>query len=185
MQREMRSGQLPVKSKDRFPLWVWVVGPIVLVVATVALLALLREGDPDDTEAGITLGEVMDEPAPLFGETVTVEGGVSEVLGPRSLLISERFSAGDLLVVSPVPLREIGDQSAGDPLPDDELSEDGLVRVTGEVVQFDIAGAEKRIGAGLDGEALDAYVGTPAVIADSISLKPPDVFEEGARGASG
>ncbi len=168
-----------MKTKRRFPLWIWVLGPIVVVVAAVALLALLREGDPAGPEAGVTFTEITEDPSRFFGETVTVEGGVGEVLGPRSLLISERFNASDLLVVSPVPLWEVGGQSGGDP-----LSEDELVRVTGEVVKFDIASAEQRIGADLDGEALDAYVGTPAIVADSISLRPPDVFEEGAGGAS-
>ncbi|MDP8949153.1 MAG: hypothetical protein M3N00_02765 [Actinomycetota bacterium] len=174
-----------MKTERRFPLWIWVLGPIVVVVTAMALLALLRVGDPAGPEAGVTLDEITEDPSRFFGETVTVEGGVAEVLGPRSFLISERLSAGDLLVVSPVPLSEVGGQRGGDPLSDDEMSEDELVQVTGEVVRFDIAGAEQRIGEDLDGEALDAYVGTPAIIADSISLRPPDVFEEGARGASG
>jgi hypothetical protein len=172
-----------VKGRDR-SLWVWIVVPIVVVAAIVALLALLRGGDPDDLEAGVTLEEIADEPDRLSGETVTVEGDVSVILGPRSFLITERFNAGDLLVISPVPLSEIGSQRGdGDPLSEDEISEDETVRVTGEVVRFDIADAEQRVEADLDQETLDAYVGTPAIIADSISLRPPDVLEEDAPGA--
>ena len=173
-----------MKSKDRF-LWVWIAVPIVAVVATVVVLALLREGDPGFSEAGVTLEEIADEPDQWFGESVTADGDVGEVLGPRSFLLTERFTASDLLVINPVPLWKVGEQADGEPLSEGELSEDQLVRVTGEVVRFDIASAERRIGADLDEETLDAYVGTPAIIADSISLEPPDVFEEDALRAPG
>ncbi len=45
--------------------------------------------------------------------------------------------------------------------------------MTGEVRKFDIASAEQEAGADLEAHVLDAYVGTPAIIADSLSLKPP------------
>lgn len=174
-----------MKSKSRFPLWVWVVGPTVILVVAVGLLALLREGGPGSPEAGVTFDEVAEEPNQFLGETVTIYGYVGEVLGPRSFLGTEWTGADDLLVISPVPLWKVGSQSGGDLLTEDELSEGDTVWVTGEVVRFDMAAAEQRVGADLDEETLDAYVGTTAIIADSVSLTPPDVGQEGARGASG
>lgn len=169
-----------MKTEGGFPLWVWVAGPIVVVIAAVAVLALLRQGDSADREAGTTLSDIADRPSQFLGESVTVSGEVVEILGPRSILISERFITGDLLVVSAVPLREVGNLAG-----DASLTEGDSVRVTGEVVKFDLTEAEQEIGADLSEETLDAYVGTPAIIADSISLRPPEVFEENAGGASG
>ena len=100
--------------------------PIIVVIAAAALLALLREGSSDRSQTGITLEDIAEEPNRFFGETVAVMGGVFEILGPSSLLISDRFSAGDLLVVSPVPLRELGSRPGVDP-----LSEADLLQVTG------------------------------------------------------
>lgn len=185
--REPRTGAkgVRVKGKDRFPLWVWVVGPTVILVVAVGLMALLREGDPVSPEAGVTFDEVAEEPDQFLGETVTIYGHADVILGPRTFLISRRIAAGDLLVVSPVPLQKVGDQAGGDPPIEDGLSEHDTVWVTGEVVRFDMAGAKQRVGADLDEETLDAYVGTTAIIADSVSLRSPEVFEEEARGASG
>ncbi len=165
-----------MKTEQRLPLWVWVAGPVVVVIAAVVLLALLREQETDELPAaGVTLEEVSEEPSRFFGETVTVRGDVTQVLGARSFLITQRLDS-DLLVVSSVPLREVGDESGGA-----TFSEESQVWVTGEVRRFDLTAVEDRIGANLDQEALDAYVGTPAIVARSVSLEPP---EESAAGGN-
>jgi hypothetical protein len=117
-----------MKTEQRLPLWVWVAGPVVVVIAAVVLLALLREQETDELPAaGVTLEEVSEEPSRFFGETVTVRGDVTQVLGARSFLITQRLDS-DLLVVSSVPLREVGDESGGA-----TFSEESQVWVTGEV----------------------------------------------------
>lgn len=165
-----------MRAKDDLPLWFWVVGPVVVVIAAVSVLTLLRQGDPADRGAAATLEHVADNPSQFFGERVTVGGEVVEILGPRSLLVSERFIAGDLLVVSSIPLREVDDLAGDTP-----LTEGDSIRITGEVRRFDLREVEQEVGADLSEETLDAYVGTSAIIADAISLKPPDVPKEGSR----
>ena len=172
-----------MKAKDGFPLWVWVVGPAVALLAAVVVLAVLRDGDGADPGAAeaVTYEDVADNPQRFYGETVTVRGGVIEVLGPRSLLIGERFVAGDLLVVSSAPLRETLDEPEGI-----AFLENNTVRARGEVRRLDLTSAERETGADLEEDALEAYVGTTAIIADSVSLeRPGSADKDGAPGASG
>jgi len=114
-----------------------------------------------------------------------VRGWVETVLGPRSLLINRRFVTGDLLVVSDAPLRETLEIDGE--AEEDVALEHTSVWVTGEVRRFDLARAEREVGANLEEDALDAYVGTPAIIADSVSLeRPPAAGEKGQiEGAKG
>lgn len=164
---------------DRLPLWAWIVGPAFLVIAVVVVLSLFWQGGGtegfDDPEAGVTLYDIVENPREYYGSTVTVRGEVSQILGPNALLIVEPFgvSADDLLVISSVPLSEA--------LPGDVPSfEDEAIRVTGEVREFDLTEVEQEIGADLDEELLDYRVGTPSIVAASISLEPASDGEEGA-----
>lgn len=165
-----------MRVKGNFPLWAWVAGPAAILLAAVALLALLGEGraDPEPAQV-VTYEDVADNPQRFYGETVTVGAWVEAVLGPRSLLTSSRFVAGDMLVVSDAPLRETLEPGAADE--DAVALKHTTVWVTGEVRRFDLAGAEGN----LDKGALDAYVGTTAIIADSVSLERPAAADEGGR----
>ena len=53
----------------------------------------------------------------------------------------------------------------------DPLTAGDLIWVISEVSKFDIASTDRKIGAGIAADVLDAYVGTPATIADTLSLK--------------
>ena len=179
-----------------FPLWVWVVGPALALIAVVVLVALLREGEepadpgefdesgppavyPDEIEdlgPGVTLYELNDNPEEYYGSTVTVGGEVSYVLGPHAFLMVTRFgvSADDMLVISPVPLSEIADRSGDAP-----LSQGDAVQVTGEVREFELPGVEREIGVDLDDELLDYREGTSSIVASSVSAEPliPEAVE--------
>lgn len=177
----------------RLPLWAWIAGPALALIAVVVLLALLGQGegpaeidepgppavypeDRDDVAPGVSMYQIAENPQEYYGSTVTVSGEVSYVLGPNALLVVPRFgvSADDTLVISPVPLSEVTDQSGDAP-----LSQGEAVRITGEVREFDLPGIEREIGVDLDDESLDAYDGVmPSIVASSISLDPP-VPEEG------
>lgn len=173
-----------------FPLWVWIVGPALALIAVVVLVALLREGEEpaapgefdesgppavypgeiDDLGPGVTLYELTDNPEEYYGSTVTVSGQVSYILGPHALLMVTSFgvSADDMLVISPIPLSEITDQSGDAP-----LSQGDAVQVTGEAREFELPSVEQEIGVDLDDELLDYREGTPSIVASSISLEPP------------
>lgn len=161
-----------MKAKGGFPMWV-VVMPAAVLLAVVALLALLGEEDRANADPGVSFSEVAEEPQRFYGETVTVSSWVEVVLGPRSLLIGERFTAGEVVVVVPAPLQETLDETAGGPA-DVAFLETSEVWVTGEVRMLDLSSAERRVGADLDEDALDAYAGTTAIIADSVAFEPPE-----------
>ena len=171
-------------------LWLWIVGPVLMLIAVVMLVALFREGegpaDPGgfdesgpsavypgetaDLGRGVTLYELTDNPEEYYGSTVTVSGEVSYILGPHAFLIVTRFgvSADDMLVASPIPLSRIGDRSGDAP-----LSQGDAVQITGEVREFELTSVEQEIGADLNNELLDYREGTPSMVASSISLEPP------------
>lgn len=173
-----------------FPLWVWIVGPALALIAVVILVALLRESEepadpgefdesgppavyPDEIEdlgPGVTLYELNDNPEEYYGSTVTVLGEVSYILGPHAFLMVTRFgvSADDMLVISPVPLSEITDQTGDAP-----LSQGDVVQVTGEAREFELPSVEQEIEVDLDDELLDYREGTPSIVASSISAEPP------------
>jgi hypothetical protein len=157
-----------MKTEQRLPLWVWVVGPAVVVIVAVVLLAFSRDQGTEESDAGVTFEEVSEVPSRYFGETVTVMGDVAQILGPRSFLIHQRLE-GDMLVVSSAPLREVGNEPGGA-----GFSEESLVWVTGEVRRFDLSAIEDRTGVDLDRETLDAYDGTPAIVNASVSLEQPE-----------
>lgn len=161
-----------MRAKGGFPVWV-VVMPAAVMFAVVALLALLGEEDRADADPGVSFSEVAEEPQRFYGETVTVNGWVEVVLGPRSLLIGERFTAGEVVVIADAPLQETLDEAAGGPA-DVAFLETSGIWVTGEVRRLDLSSAERRIGADLDENALDAYAGTTAIIADSVAFEPPE-----------
>lgn len=173
-----------------FPLWLWIAGPALLLIAVVVLVALFSEGEepadprefdesgppavyPEETAdlgRGVTLYELTDNPEEYYGSTVTVSGELSYTLGPHAFLIVTPFgvSADDMLMISPIPLSKITDQSDDTP-----LSQGDAVQITGEVREFELTSVEQEIGADLNNELLDYREGTPSIVASSISLEPP------------
>ena len=75
------------------PVWAWVVGPILILIAIVVLLAVLRQGDSDDSEFGVTLNDVTEKSGRFYGENMTINGEVQAVLGGVAVfLITKRLS---------------------------------------------------------------------------------------------
>jgi hypothetical protein len=177
----------------RLPLWAWIAGPALILLAVVVIIALLRQGEEpageidepgppavytserDDVAPGVSMYQIAENPQEYYGSTVTVTGEASYVLGPNALLVVPRFgvSADDTLVISPVALSEVTGQSDDAP-----LSQGDTVQITGEVREFEPPSIEQEIGVDLDDESLAAYDGMPSIVASSISLDPP-VSEEG------
>ena len=176
------------RKGGRLPWWAWIIIPALAIIALVVLLAVLRPGEdtvgevdepgppavrPEevgDVAPGVSMYQISENPQEYYGSTVTVTGEVSEILGSNSFLMVERFgvSGDDLLVVSSVPLSEVGGQSGDAP-----LAVGHAVEVTGEVREFELVSVEQEIGADLNDEVLDAWDGVTSIIASSISLDPP------------
>ena len=51
------------------PVGAWVVGPILILIAIVVLLVVLRQGDSDDSEFGVTLNDVTEKPGRFYART--------------------------------------------------------------------------------------------------------------------
>ncbi len=136
-------------------------------------------GEMAGGEQGVSMYQIAENPQEYYGSTVTVTGEVSNVLGSNAMLVVPQAGvsgADDMLVISPVPLSEASE--ATEQSGDAPLSQGETVQITGEVREFELLAIEQEIGVDLDDESLDAYDGTPSIIASSISLEPP-VPEEG------
>ncbi len=117
------------------------------------------------TAGNITVTDIADAPDAYIGETATVMGEVSAILGPQIF----RMNEGNLL--------DIGDEilvvHTGGPIPP-ELVEDVRVLVTGTVRRFVQAEIEGDLGIdlGLDDEVEVEYESRPTIVADSITVIP-------------
>jgi len=117
------------------------------------------------TAGNITVTDIADAPDAYIGETATVLGEVSAILGPQIF----RMNEGNLL--------DIGDEilvvTTTGPIPP-ELVEDARILVTGTVSRFVQTDIESDLGIdlGLDDDIEIEYESRPTIIADSIVVIP-------------
>ena len=66
----------------------------------ILLIPLLTPNDSAGPEAGITIGDITDNPNAFIGQTVTVSGEVEDIVGPRAFTMGdEGFLFGEELLV--------------------------------------------------------------------------------------
>ncbi len=116
---------------------------------------------------GATIDEIAEDPAAFYGRTVSVDGEVGEMLGPRSFTLED----SDILFDEAIPIvasRPLLD-TAGRPI--DPTTFDGrFVQVVGTVHQFNARAFEDRLGIDLDDAAWADWGGHPAIIATHVML---------------
>lgn len=143
---------------------IWSVAGTETILARLGILDDARYGGP---EAGVNLSEVADNPSAMYGETVTISGGLEEIVAPHAVIIGDdRFLIGDtVLVIGAENLPALGETQAGDV----------TLQVTGVVRPFDRDTIEERAGGGLDDGSLDDYIGESMILAQEIEVDPPVV----------
>jgi hypothetical protein len=138
------------------------------LAASVALPAAAPPAFANHLDAyGATLDEIAENPAAFYGRTVTVDGEVGDMLGPRSFTLedSDLLFDEEIPVVASQPLVD----TAGRPI-DPEVLDDRFVQVVGTVHQFNALAFEDRLGIDLDDTAWEAWRGGPAIIATHVML---------------
>lgn len=118
------------------------------------------ERGPADVEDVTDGDEPITEPDRFVGQTVTVSGEVSDLLGPSSFEIAGEDAGGEGLLV-------VGAAQAP------TLDADAVVKVTGTVRDgFDVAEAERDLGLTLDDERFSSFLGRHYVAASSVEVLP-------------
>ena len=122
-------------------------------------------------QAAATVDAITDNPSAWIGKTVMVDGSVGDVLGQRAFTINDNDLIGDdeMLVVGAKPLRTL----PGRQTQDVPLVADDIILVRGPVRLFDLAAAEKEVGADLDDNLFRDWAGKPAIIARSVRVLQP------------
>ena len=165
------------------PLW-WIAGAVTLIIVALALIWLVAgtetvlswvglgdDAQSEGADSGVNLSEVSDNPEAMYGQTVTVSGGVQEIVAPHAVTIgNDQILVGDsVLVVSAEDLPALLETQVGDE-PDDMA-----LQVTGIVRQFDLPAAEEETGVDLDDEALADHDGKSVIVAQEIEVNPPEL----------
>jgi len=124
------------------------------------LLPACTENQPEATapQVGADLEDVEEETGQYLGQTVTVNGEISNVVSPRAFIIQEDNIFGDegLLVVSANPIAD--------------LNEDTAVQVTGNVRQITTTEIEREFNLGPASE-YEVYIeDRPAIVAQTTQV---------------
>lgn len=140
-------------------------GAIALALFVVVLPACTPSPGP---EAGTTVSEVVNAPnADLIGKTVTVNGEVEKILGPKAFTIegNRLFNDPEVLVVNAT---------------ESPIVKDTLVQVTGTVRQFLGSQIESKFDLDLPQEFEVEFRGKPVLIATAVVLtpRPGEIAEE-------
>jgi hypothetical protein len=106
------------------------------------------------------LDTVLDNPAQFYGQTVTVEGSVTEQLNERMV----RLTDDDLLLADSLLVLHSVDGGLGA-----SLGQNARVQVTGTVEPFVLANLESQFGFDLDDALFVGFENQPVLIADSIT----------------
>ncbi len=114
------------------------------------------------------VSQILETPRTFYGNTVSVEGDVENVIGTQALTVDGAGAIGDqLLVISRESLEPIG----GSGIPQSIFNPADRVTVEGEVREFDLVRVERELGIDLDNEQFAAWQGRPFVFADDILLE--------------
>jgi hypothetical protein len=122
------------------------------------------ETTPADTAAtnpAQELDVVLDDPAAFYGQTVTVEGSIFELMNERLFRIS------DFDLIDPDELLIL--HSTDGEL---NLQPDVRVQITGTVQPFHLADIESQFGFDLDDALFVGFENQPVLIADSVTPMP-------------
>lgn len=187
--RERKARALAVSREDgRFR--VWSVGVLILMLASALFLAscggageepaagsgeeTVPEGEEAESQGqarAASVADILDNPSEFYGNTATVSGLVTEVVGPNAVVIggNELVNEG-LLVVGAQQLDQIVEG-----LPEGEafdIQQQDLVQATGNVREFNLQEVEQEVGYELDPAVFEEFEGRPAVVASSFVMTP-------------
>ena len=157
--------------------------PFWLLLVSAVLLSLgLMACEPAEETA---VEEVLESPAAVMGEGVTVSGEVDTLLTERALTIRDEGSGDPLLVlVRPTAIMN-GINPAGVLEPVGQIVRSGdTVQIIGTVESFDREAMAEDLGMVLNEELFDAWDGSEVLIADqldvSIPVESPNVSPDGS-----
>lgn len=128
-------------------------------------------------QQGVTISEIVEEPDDFYGQTVTVQGVIAEVLGPNLFVIVDQQvlqEEEDELFDDPETLAERGVLVANPVGDDPNLAENQSVRVAGTVRPFDVEqfSEEGFIVEIEPEETFNFFRERAAIVADSIQVQP-------------
>jgi hypothetical protein len=110
------------------------------------------------------LEEITSDPQQYFGQQVTVQGEVGDVLGVNAVVLtpSGGITSDGLLVISQAPISNSVDEVEG-------LFEQQQARLTGTVAQFAYANYRDSLDLNIQPEQMSAYEGRPFILTDVIT----------------
>jgi hypothetical protein len=168
-----RNGSMPIEGGRRNPTRAFgrMLAPSMFALAAMFFFAACGEDETAGPEAGITVGDVTDEPADFTGETVMVSGAIGDIVGQRAFTLED----DGLLVVGAQTLPQwLGPDFDEDWLFDDDGDwdelEDRVAMVRGTVRPFKLAEVERELGVDLDDGLFADYEDDPAIVAQSVRI---------------
>lgn len=136
--------------------------------------AMAEEQIPEEEEitpaeeieaANVTLSEVTDNTDAYLGQTVVVQGDVTDLVGTNSFTLNDAsLLGGDSVLVVGTEGGVIG-------------REGDTVQVTGTVRQFDLASIEQEAGYDLEDELFTPFEGQTVIVAQSMRTVAGDLVE--------
>ena len=152
------------------------IGGVLLGLAAPVLISSCSDQEKRETTANAAREEspspttvilILENPANLYGKTVTVSGEVEALRGPRAFTIGgPDWLSGELLILTTDPLPPVRGRDGNA-----QLARGDLVQVTGPVRRVVIADIEKEIGFDLDRELETAFENKPAVVVKSQAVQ--------------
>ncbi len=130
-----------------------------------------EEAESQGQARAASVADILDNPSEFYGNTATVSGLVTRVVGPNAVVIGggEIVNEG-LLVVGAQQLDQIVEGvPEGEPF---EIQQQDLVQTTGNVREFNLQEVEQELGYELEQGVFEEFEGRPAVIASSFVLTP-------------
>jgi len=145
-------------------------GDPAVVANTVDLTA--EAADAGEQGVAATLPDITDNPEEYFGQTLTVDGAVAQIIEPNAFVIVEqRLAEDEQLLDDPAALADEGVLvvGGGDPAPN--LTELQAAQVTGLYREFDLVEFEEELGTDLDDGLYADWDGRPAILASDVQPK--------------
>lgn len=111
-----------------------------------------RTGAARNQSVPVMIANLADNPKEYFGQTVTLSGPITNVVGPNAFLLG-----GKVLAVG-----------SGKEAPGGSLTEGNVVQVTGTYRQFDLAAFERELGVDLQDDVFAGWGDRPALLVKQI-----------------